>query len=160
MEKITRCLNEWNAIIEALGTGKQSILIRTYNTSIEKFLLYPTITYANKENILDSFKLNYSEFIKDNFLPDGENKIYKIKYYATIEEIVNCPQDMLDNISKFHIWTNKHVKNYLGKKNARIWILRVYKLNQPQMLARSKGMIYANVEKPVKLEGTPIIPDN
>ena len=28
---ITKCLNEWNATIEALGQGKQSILIRKYN---------------------------------------------------------------------------------------------------------------------------------
>lgn len=28
MTEITKCLNEWNATIEALGCGKQSILIR------------------------------------------------------------------------------------------------------------------------------------
>ena len=27
MTEITKCLNEWNATIEALGCGKQSILI-------------------------------------------------------------------------------------------------------------------------------------
>ena len=43
---------------------------------------------------------------------------------------------------------------------AKIWILRVYKLDKPQMLKRSNGMLYANVDKPVKLEGKPVIPDN
>ena len=28
MSGITKCLNEWNATIEALGQGKQTILIR------------------------------------------------------------------------------------------------------------------------------------
>ena len=27
MSEITKCLNEWNATIEALGQGKQTILI-------------------------------------------------------------------------------------------------------------------------------------
>ena len=49
MEEITKCLNEWNATIEALGCGNQTILIRKYGTSLNNFLLYPTISYANNE---------------------------------------------------------------------------------------------------------------
>ena len=55
MSEITKCLNEWNATVEALGQGKQSILIRKYNTSLKEFLLYPTVSYANKDNYLESF---------------------------------------------------------------------------------------------------------
>jgi len=28
MSSITKCLNDWNATVEALGQGKQTILIR------------------------------------------------------------------------------------------------------------------------------------
>ena len=56
MSEITKCLNEWNATLEALGQGKQTILIRKYDTTLKEFLLYPTISYANKEDILDSFQ--------------------------------------------------------------------------------------------------------
>ena len=52
------------------------------------------------------------------------------------------------------------MKNYLGRNTAKIWILRVYKLENPQKLKRSNGMLYANVESPVKLEGTPVISDD
>lgn len=52
MEAITKCLNEWNATLESLGQGKQTILIRKYNTSADKFLLYPTTSYANKDDFL------------------------------------------------------------------------------------------------------------
>ena len=48
MNEITKCLNEWNATIEALGQGKQTILIRKYNTTLNEFLLYPTVSYAKK----------------------------------------------------------------------------------------------------------------
>ena len=157
MVEITKCINEWNATIEALGQGKQTILIRKYGTTLKEFLLYPTISYVNKDDILDSFQ--DKEFVKKNLLPSGENRTYEVKYYATVEEVIDKPSTRIGAFNKFHIWTRDHVKNYLGRKEAKIWILRVYKLDEPKMLKRSNGMLYANVNKPVKLEGKPVIPD-
>lgn len=157
MSEITKCLNEWNATLEALGQGKQTILIRKYRTTLNEFLLYPTVSYANKEDILDSF--SDKEFVKDNLLPNGENRIYEVKYYAAVEEIIEKSSSRIGAFNKFHIWTRNHVKEFLGRKEAKIWILRVYELDKPQMLKRSNGMVYANVDKPVKLEGKPVIPD-
>ena len=156
MSEITKCLNEWNATIEALGQGKQTILIRKYDTTLKEFLLYPTVSYALKDDVLDSFQ--DKEFAKNNLLPTGDNP-YEVKYYATIEEIIDKSSARIGAFNKFHIWTRDHVKKYLGRSNAKIWILRVYELDEPQMLTRSRGMRYANVDKPVKLEGKPVIPD-
>ena len=157
MTEITKCINEWNATIEALGQGKQTVLIRKYNTNLKEFLLYPTVSYANKDDVLESFQ--DKEFVKDNLLPNGENRTYEVKYYAKVEEVIEKSSARIGAFNKFHIWTREHVKNYLGKTSAKIWILRVYKLNQPQKLKRSNGMLYANVDKPVKLEGTPVLSD-
>lgn len=157
MSEITKCLNEWNATLEALGQGKQTILIRKYGTTLNEFLLYPTVSYANKEDILDSFQ--DKEFAKNNLLPNGDDA-YEVKYYATVEEVIEKPSSRIGAFNKFHIWTRDHVKNYLGRKEAKIWILRVYELDKPQMLKRNMGMRYANVDKPVKLEGKPVIPDD
>ena len=159
MVEITKCINEWNATIEALGQGKQTVLIRKYGTTLNEFLLYPTISYANKEDILDSFQEDFKDFVKDNLLPAGENRTYEVKYYATVEEVIDKPSSRIGAFNKFHIWTRDHVKDYLGRKKAKIWILRVYELDKPQMLKRSNGMLYANVNKPVKLEGSPVISD-
>ena len=159
MTEITKCINEWNATIEALGKGKQTILIRKYSTTLNEFLLYPTISYANNKNILDSFQEDYKSFVKDNLLPSGENRTYEVKYYATVDEVIDKPSSRIGAFNNFHIWTRDHVKNYLGRKEAKIWILRVYELDEPQMLKRSNGMLYANVNKPVKLEGKPVIGD-
>ena len=160
MNEITKCLNEWNATIEALGQGKQTILIRKYGTTLNEFLLYPTVSYANKDDILDSFQEDYQSFVKDNILPAGEDKKYEVKYYATVEEVIEKSSARIGAFNKFHIWTRDHVKSYLGKKEAKIWILRVYELDEPQMLKRSNGMLYANVNKPVKLEGKPVLSDD
>ena len=157
MDKITKCLNEWNATIEALGQGKQTILIRKYGTTLNEFLLYPTVSYANNDDILDSFQ--DKEFAKNNLLPTGENP-YEVKYYATVEEVIDKPSTRIGAFNKFHIWTRDHVKKYLGRETAKIWILRVYKLDNPQILKRTRGMRYSNVKNPVKLEGKPVIPDN
>lgn len=159
MSEITKCLNEWNATVEALGQGKQTILIRKYDTTLKEFLLYPTISYANKEDILDSFQDDCKNFVKDNLLPAGENRTYEVKYYANVEEIIEKPSSRIGAFNKFHIWTREHVKDYLGRKEAKIWILRVYELDKPQMLKRSNGMLYANVNKPIKLEGKPVLSD-
>ena len=158
MSEITKCLNEWNATIEALGQGKQTILIRKTVTSLNEFLLYPTVSYAIKNDVLDSFQ--DKEFAKNNLLPIGENGTYQVKYYATIEEIIEKNSRRIGAFNKFHNWTSNHVKKYLGRNNAKIWILRVYELDEPQMLKRSRAIRYANVNKPVKLEGKPVIPDN
>lgn len=157
MSEITKCLNEWNATLEALGQGKQTILIRKYGTTLNEFLLYPTVSYSNKEDILDSFQ--DKEFAKNNLLPNGDDG-YEVKYYATVEEVIDKPSTRIGSFNKFHIWTRDHVENYLGRKEAKIWILRVYKLDKPQILKRNMGMRYANVDKPVKLEGKPVIPDD
>ena len=159
MSEITKCINEWNATIEALGQGKQTILIRKYGTTLNEFLLYPTVSYANKDDVLDSFQEDYKSFVKDNLLPAGENRTYEVKYYTTVEEVIEKSSSRIGAFNKFHIWTRDHVKNYLGRKPAQIWILRVYKLDEPQMLKRSNGMLYANVNKPVKLKGKPVLSD-
>ena len=88
MSGITKCLNEWNATIEALGQGKQTILIRKYGTTLKEFLLYPTVSYALKDNVLDSFQ--EQDFVKSNLLPNGDNP-YEIKYYATVEDVIEKP---------------------------------------------------------------------
>ena len=157
MSEITKCLNEWNATIEALGQGKQTILIRKYGTTLKEFILYPTVSYALKDDVLDSFQ--DPDFAKDNLLPTGEESAYEIKYYATVEGVIEKPSSRIGAFNKFHIWTRDHVKDYLGRKPAQIWILRVYELDEPQMLKRNRGMRYDNVTRPVKLEGKPVLSD-
>ena len=80
-ESITKCLNEWNATIEALGQGKQSILIRKYGTNVDEFLLFPTVSYALKDNYLDSFQEDYKDFVRENALPNKKDSKFEVKIY-------------------------------------------------------------------------------
>ncbi len=160
MEKITKCLNEWNATVEALGQGKQTILIRKYRTNVNRFLLYPTVSYALKDDYLDSFGTKYNIFVAENSLPKKEGNRTEVKYYAEVEKVVEKSPQRIGSLNKYHIWTNEHVKSYLGNKMAHVWILRVYKLKEPVMAERTMGMRYANVLEDVSLDGIkPVLSD-
>ena len=161
METITKCLNEWNATIEALGQGKQSILIRKYNTNVNEFLLFPTVSYALKDDYLESFQEDYKNFVKENSLPNKKNSKFEVKYFARVEKIVEKPSSRIGALNDYHIWTRDHVKSYLGNSKAQIWILRVYELNEPKFLERTRGMKYANVNEDVSLDNLrPVLSDS
>lgn len=160
MVKITKCLNDWNATVEALGQGKQTIIIRKNATTLKEFLLYPTVSYANKEDYLDSFKESKKDFVKENTLPNAEGKSYEVKYYATIEDVFETPVSRIGKFNNCHIWTKKHVSGYFDTKNANIWLLRVYELDEPVYCGRSRGMVFANVDKEIELKGKPVIRGN
>ena len=160
-ESITKCLNEWNATIEALGQGKQSILIRKYGTNVDDFLLFPTVSYALKDNYLDSFQEDYKDFVRENALPNKKDSKFEVKYYAKVEKVVEKPSTRIGSLNNYHIWTRDHVKSYLGNSKAQVWILRVYELESHQYLNRTRGMRYANVDMEVKLDNLkPVLSDS
>lgn len=157
---ISKCLNEWNATIEALGKGKQTILIRKYGTTNDKFLLYPTVSYTLKDNYLNSFEKKYRRFAEENALPNKDNRETEVKYYAEVEKIIEKSSKRIGSLNKYHIWTNEHVKLYLGNQKAYVWILRVYKLKEPVMAERTMGRRYANLKEEIPLDGIkPVIND-
>lgn len=162
MKSTNKCLKEWNATIEALGQGKQTILIRSYGTTSESFLLYPTVSYANKDDYLDGFKPEYQSFVEENALPDKEGNKVAIRYYATVERIIEKIPSAVNRLQKNYIWTSQHVRNYLNGKKAQVWVLRVYKLKEPYMAEPTPGAIkYANLKEEVSLEGIkPVLDDS
>jgi len=151
---------EWNAVVEALGQGKQSILMRTYSTTNKEFLLYPTFSYANKDDYLDMFKTNDQKFVEEHALPLKKDGQVEIKYFARIEDIIEKSSARIGSANKLHIWSNDHVKDYLKNKKAFIWVLRVYKLKEPFFAEKNNGMLFANLKKGSSLDGIkPILTD-
>lgn len=161
VETITKCLNEWNATIEALGQGKQLILIRKYGTNVKEFLLYPTVSYTLNGEYLDSFQEDYQDFVKENSLPNKKYSEFEVKYFARVEKVIEKSSSRIGALNDYHIWTRDHVKSYLGNSKAHVWILRVYELEEPQFLERTRGMRYANVSEEVKLDNLkPVLSDS
>lgn len=152
MEKFTRsCLNEWNAIVEAFGQGKESILIRRYGTKKEGFLLYPTTNYAHQKNFINLFKDSEKEFVLEHLEPKKEDKAKEVKYYASVDNVIEIPTEDVEKYEKYHIWTSSHIKDYVHSETSYIWLLRIYALEKPIMLERGGGRIYSKSKKEVKL---------
>lgn len=161
MTEITKCLNEWNATVEALGQGKQTILIRNYGTTLSNFILYPTVSYALKEDYLESFQPRYRDFVEKYALPEKENSKSLVKYFAEVVKVIEKPVSRAGSLKDYYIWTSEHVKSYMNSSKANIWVLRVYKLKEPVMADRTMGMRYANLNEPVSLEGMePVLSDS
>lgn len=157
--KTDQCIKEWNATIEALGNGLQTVMIRVYPTNKEGFLLYPTWTYTLKDNYLEGFKKEYQKFVVDNS-KDSDNKIRTIKYYASCEEIIELPLNKIANLDKSFIWTKDHVKSYINQRKAFIWILRVYKLDKTTNVSLASGQIYGKINTKIDISNlTPVLAD-
>lgn len=155
-----KCLNEWNATIEALGSGKQSILIRSYNTNADSaFLLYPTYSYVNRKEVPDCYREEFKDFVNGNLLPKRNDEKTLVKYYAEVDKTSEKTISRIGSLNKFHIWTREHVVSHMNGKKPYVWLLRVYELDNPVMLKRSKGMTWATVNEKVELKGKPVISD-
>lgn len=155
MIEVTRFLKEWNAVIEALGRGYQTILIRKYGTDINDFLLYPTEGYTRNDNFIDSFQSKYQNFVSKNASPKKDELQLIIKYYAKVEKIIQC--DINDiNVEEYSIWTKTHVKTYLKNDPAMIWVMRVYKLKNELKIEPAMGMKYSKTK--IKLDPTELTP--
>lgn len=161
MESTHKCLKEWNATIEALGQGEQTILIRKYKTNVTDFLLYPTMSYALKDDYLGSFQDKFKKFVDENSFPEKKGDKVLIKYFARVEKIVEKPVARIPS-DKYYIWTRDHVKSYMTGKTAFIWVLRVYSLKEPFWADPTPGAIrYANLKNEVSLEGMkPVLADS
>lgn len=162
MVNINKCLKEWNAIVESLGQGKQTILIRKYPTNLKDFLLYPTYSYANSEQYLDSFQNKNQSFVEKNKLPKLDEDKIEVKYYARVEKIIEKSPNKIGSLKEQYIWTSEHVRSYLNGKKANTWILRVYKLKNPVMVNKVIGpILYANLKEDISLDGIePVMSDS
>jgi len=158
---MNKCLKEWNTTIEALGHGKQTILIRKYKTNLKEFLLYPTVSYASKDHYLENFQKKHQQFVKKTSLPEKNENKTLIKYFATLEKIIEKPISQIPS-SEYYIWTLDHVKSYITSNTAFIWILRVYNLKKPYWAEPTPGAIrYANLKNEVSIDGmSPVLNDN
>jgi restriction system protein len=161
MQKVNRCLKEWNSTVEALGHGKQTFLIRSYDTALEGFFLYPTGSYSIRKGYLDAFKEDYYNFVEENSLPRKKGKQTEIKYYADVVKIIKKPNLSINRLLKYHIWTNEHVRDYLKNSQGYIWLLRVHKLKRPFYADESKAIRYVKLKRGVSTDGMiPVINDD
>lgn len=162
-EKNNKALKEWATIVEALGEGAQTLLIRQkgrfivktekgFKTAHNEFFLYPTYNFSKARQAKEKFQSKFQDLFERALSSKPIKNIINIKYYAQVVEILEIDDlDQVHKLSDYYIWTASHVEDYY--KNSRenklyALILKIYKLKEIKKLHSSKlkgAMTYVNL---------------
>jgi len=161
-----KALKEWAAVVEALGQGKQTILLRKYAPAKREFLLYPTYEFARRKSYLDIFQAEYRAVAKQA-VAAKRAKLTEIKCYVSVTQVIRVEKaglPSLRTLSRLYIWTPEHVQQYFAKADeAFVWLLKVELLSKPGIIKDlPRGAItYANLPEPIPTDGrSPVLSDN
>ena len=152
-----KAVKEWSAVVEALGQGKQAVLLRKYAPARRDFLLYPTYEFARRKKYLDTFQPEYRTLAK-GAVEAKKPKLTEIKYLASIVQVIRVEKADLPSLAKLtglYIWTVEHVEKYFSQaEEAFVWILKVERLGLPVSVKDlGRGAItYANLPQTISIE--------
>lgn len=162
---------EWGYIVDALGKGKQSIIIRKGGISEDtpdftikgtKFLLFPTQFHQAHEMIKSEWLPHLNG---DQYQIASENKV-KILYYAEIAEAKLIKDfSVLDKLNEHHAWKKEVIEERFNRweKSAHLLIVQIHKLFKPaeiELKPQYGGCkSWVELEENIQLVGEPVIYD-
>jgi len=132
------CLKEWQIIVRALENGDQTIILRKggildiesgFKIESKKFLLYPTQEHQEQNHIKPQF-YKYLDDIKSNLAKEEFNQI--TSYAEVLEETNIASEDVIKNLSEFHIWSDSYIKdrrNWHSEIPMKAVFLKIYKIH-------------------------------
>lgn len=140
-------LKEWDVICEALGSGRQVIVIRKGGIAEgkdglrfehEEFALLPTFFHQQSERVVPE-----ADFAARQAGAEGERESVEIRHAATLvwHKFVT-DRAVLAKLQAFHILAPTEVANRFEQKpspGVQIALLRVYRLEPPQRIAWQKS---------------------
>ncbi|TCS97037.1 DUF1802 family protein [Hazenella coriacea] len=134
-------LKDWAVAIEALGLGKQILLMRKggireetrhFELQSDEFFLYPAYEHQKEELLKPEFQGEVAKTLK-NWSKDDQTTT--IKYYAKLyEDIEVMDENALRRLAPTHIWTDNFATERLKWKKTlplHLLLVRVYRLDQP-----------------------------
>ena len=140
-------LKEWDVVCEALGSGRQIIVIRKGGIAEgkdglrfehEEFALLPTFFHQQSERVVDE-----ADFAARQAGAEGERESVEIRHAATLVwHRVVTDRDVLAKLQSFHILAPAEVESRFEQKPApgvQVALLRVYRLDPPQRVTWQKS---------------------
>ena len=101
---------------------------------------------------MESFQAKHHRFVEKNALPEKKGDKVSIKYYATLEKIIEKPVSRILP-GKYYIWTRDHVKTYMKLEQPLSGHYEL-SLKNPYWADPTPGAIrFANLKEEVSLEG-------
>ena len=140
-------LKEWDVVCEALGSGRQVVVIRKGGIAEGKdglrfehdeFVLLPTFFHQQSERVVPE-----ADFAARQGGSEGERESVEVRHAATLvwHKLVT-DRAVLGRLQAFHILTPKEVETRFVQKPApgvQVALLRVYRLDPPQRVAWQKS---------------------
>jgi hypothetical protein len=166
-------LKEWSSVVEALASGRQTVLIRkggladkgrVFAVEDDEFLLYPTYLHQQVEFIKPEYA---AQFEQDAKRREGQEGV-TFWYYAAVHEAIPVESEAaLRRLDPLHIWNERFIEHRLQWKPenpAWVVIVRMYRLVAPvtlEELKRYRGCrSWVTLERKVGLTGAaPVLSD-
>jgi hypothetical protein len=152
-------LKEWAAVVHALGTGKQLVLLRKgglheprgrFAVEPTEFFLFPTYVHQMEQGIVREALEDYDTATQTH--PAGEEA--RISHYATVHNVYWLDSlDRVASLKDLHCWTPETIEKrfvYGTRHGLYLFVLRVYRLPRAYILPRLKR--YGGCRSWVELE--------
>ena len=152
---------EWAAVCEALGSGRQSLILRKggihegrggFRVDYREFWLFPT-RYHEDRSELDPEAQPLLEQARKNAPPDG---IVQLSLYVVVQDVVWIDNEaLLANLAGLHVWSPQTVSKRFHYRRPGLFAVsvRTYRLAEPIDLPDSPhfGACRSWVELPAPL---------
>jgi hypothetical protein len=160
---------EWSCIVDALGKGKQSIILRKGGISEDgsgdfelkgkQFILFPTLFHQSDEMI----KPDWMPFLSDTKFHNQTGKVL-IKYYAQVADVqVLTDWDKVTKLNAYHAWNETVVKERFERwgNNIHLLILQVFEFGaafELELLPEYGGCkSWIELDKKIDFIGRPVL---
>ncbi|MEY3480368.1 MAG: hypothetical protein RIQ71_1143 [Verrucomicrobiota bacterium] len=140
-------LKEWDVVCEALGSGRQAIVIRKGGIAEgkdglkfehEEFVLLPTFFHQQAERVIPE-----ADFAARQAGEEGERESVEIRHAATLVwRKVVTERAILTKLQSYHILAPEEVANRYEQDpspGVQVALLRVYRLEPPQRIPWQKS---------------------
>ncbi|MEM7384662.1 MAG: DUF1802 family protein, partial [Verrucomicrobiota bacterium] len=129
---------EWSVVCEALGEGKQSIILRKggiaegragFAFQYPRFFLFPTLFHEQ----LDQLRYQPPADWTDPGVVEGEPVTVSYRVDMQASAVVDHWQTIL-SLEPFHVWTEKVIEDrfdYTGNRCLHLAVVRVHRLKVP-----------------------------
>jgi hypothetical protein len=133
-------LKEWAVTVSALAGGGQILLMRkggiheegkNFRVTHSEFLLYPTYEHQREELLKVAYKPGLRQLLSES----SQSGNITFSHWARSEEVLEVSQqELIDELSPYHIWTNAYAQarlHWKPKWPLSIMLLRVYRMVEP-----------------------------
>jgi len=147
--EILFAFKEWAVVVGALGSGRQSLILRKggiheqggkFRPEHKYFFLLPTWEHQRREDLKSESHKHLARLDKN---PPHDNDPTPIAFFAHVEDVFHVTSEaQLEKIEAEHIWTTIGAlkKFQLGtKKGLYVLLVRVFQLPSPFMLRPDKS---------------------